>query len=200
MTHYKDSFAICAIHGKPTKREFCRACNAAYMRVYKRRVRRQAPDLAILERAKDRAQRLGIKFALTRSHIRVPIACPVLGIPLVIGKPRSRNSPSLDRIDPLKGYVAGNVRVISDHANRIKSNLTFPELQDRAAFGSKSFRSDYAMVAEYVDREALLAEVRAKAEVGGRAGQEWLKVAMFLENAFQSGPPAWGKEGVEDDS
>lgn len=200
MNQHNDSVAVCAIHGKPTKRAVCLECNATYMREYQRRARREAPDLAILQRAKDRAQRQGITFALSRDHIPVLISCPVLGIPLVIGEPRSRNSPSLDRIDPAKGYVAGNVRVVSDHANLIKSNLTFSELQDRAASGSKSLRCDYAMVAEYVDREALLAEVRAKTEVGGPAGHEWLKMAAFLENAFRIGSPTWGNEGVEDDS
>jgi hypothetical protein len=39
------------------------------------------------------------------------------------------NSPSLDRIVPEKGYVAGNIRVISQRANRIKSNATVEELR-----------------------------------------------------------------------
>ena len=37
-------------------------------------------------------------------------------------------SPSVDRIDPTKGYVRGNVRVISYLANRMKSNATVDQL------------------------------------------------------------------------
>jgi hypothetical protein len=38
-------------------------------------------------------------------------------------------SPSLDRIVPELGYVKGNVRVISDRANRIKRDATLEELR-----------------------------------------------------------------------
>lgn len=39
------------------------------------------------------------------------------------------NSPSLDIIIPSKGYVKGNVWVISNRANRAKSNLSLEELK-----------------------------------------------------------------------
>lgn len=39
------------------------------------------------------------------------------------------NSPSLDRIDPTKGYVPGNVQVVSFLANRAKSNLSDAQLR-----------------------------------------------------------------------
>jgi hypothetical protein len=39
------------------------------------------------------------------------------------------NSPSLDRIDTSKGYVKGNVWVISWRANKLKSDATLAELE-----------------------------------------------------------------------
>lgn len=53
--------------------------------------------------------------------------CPYLELELdytkvMSGRNRSNNCPSLDRIDPLKGYVPGNVQVISLLANRMKQN------------------------------------------------------------------------------
>lgn len=37
--------------------------------------------------------------------------------------------PSLDKIIPKLGYVKGNVWVVSNKANRIKSNATIEELE-----------------------------------------------------------------------
>jgi hypothetical protein len=52
-------------------------------------------------------------------------------MPLKYNKGRSGffpDSPSLDRIDPSKGYVKGNVRVISARANLLKNDATVGEL------------------------------------------------------------------------
>jgi hypothetical protein len=85
---------------------------------------------ALWESAKARAKKLGVPFSLTLSHIIIPERCPVLGIPLQ-STPRacSDQSPTLDRIDALRGYVAGNVMVISHRANSIKRSATIEELQ-----------------------------------------------------------------------
>lgn len=55
------------------------------------------------------------------SDIQIPELCPVFKTPMV--------SPSLDRIDSSKGYVKGNVRVISKRANQLKSNATVEEME-----------------------------------------------------------------------
>lgn len=44
------------------------------------------------------------------------------------------NSPSLDRRDPSLGYVKGNVGVISDRANLLKSNMTLEELKKLVSY------------------------------------------------------------------
>jgi hypothetical protein len=47
--------------------------------------------------------------------------CPILGIPIIKQKGRFKaNSPSLDRVNNKKGYVKGNVQVISWQANMLK--------------------------------------------------------------------------------
>ncbi len=55
-------------------------------------------------------------------------SCPILHIKLTHDGNRD-HSPSLDRIIPQKGYVKGNVQVISLRANRIKSDATLEELE-----------------------------------------------------------------------
>ena len=44
-------------------------------------------------------------------------------------QPSLSNSPSIDRIDPSKGYTKDNVWVISRRANTIKSNATVDEVE-----------------------------------------------------------------------
>src|SRR5258708_5621185 len=111
---------LCSLHGQRIKRDACKECNAAYMRRYLRQRRWQAPSQAVWERARRRAKQRGLEFSIAKDAIVIPATCPALGIPLSLGKKRSSNSPSLDRIDPSRGYVTGNIRVISDRANRLK--------------------------------------------------------------------------------
>lgn len=63
--------------------------------------------------------------------VPAPTHCPVLGVKLdyseKIVNGRSEFSPSLDRIDPMKGYTKDNVAVISWRANRIKNDGTTEE-------------------------------------------------------------------------
>ena len=96
--------------------------------------RMNKPDRFLLSRAKSRAKKKGLQFNIDITDIDVPIICPILGIPIIKeykkgtkGGP-SPNSPSLDRIDNSKGYVKGNVRVISHKANTMKHNATSLEL------------------------------------------------------------------------
>tara|TARA_R110001592_G_scaffold83874_1_gene248406 strand:- start:5926 stop:6570 length:645 start_codon:yes stop_codon:yes gene_type:complete len=75
--------------------------------------------------------------------IEYPKVCPVLGIKLSWkgkGNGGQDNSPSLDRIDSTKGYIPGNVMIMSSLANRMKSNSTLEQKKIEARyylFGSK---------------------------------------------------------------
>lgn len=87
---------------------------------------------SLLSNAKSRASKHNIPFNITVDDIIVPDVCPVLGIPLVWGAGRGRmndNSPSLDKIIPDRGYVRGNICVISWRANRLKNDASLRELQ-----------------------------------------------------------------------
>ncbi len=179
--------ALCPDHGKPKNRRTCAGCNSAYMRGYLRKRNKDDPNWAVWHRAKKRARRLGISFDLPLSEVVVPERCPVTGTLLAVGQRRSSNSPSLDRIDPRQGYVIGNCRVISDHANRIKGNLDIGSLRVRAANGPLALQGDYQKVVQYVEREGLLVEVRRKARMGGIEAQGWTEIANFLEDRFRRG-------------
>lgn len=174
----------CPTHGPDLHRDTCRACNAAYMRAYYKDRRRRRPARELWDRARKRARRLNLPFNLPRDSVVIPPACPVLGVPLRTGGQRTQQSASLDRIRPQQGYVVGNVRVVSDRANRLKGDLDLTRLMARAETARGHRRQEYERLVEYVRRETLLEEVRAKAALGGRAGEEWARIARFLEKAF----------------
>lgn len=80
--------------------------------------------------AKVRAKQRNEEFSITIEDIVVPDVCPIFGIPLEYHREiKQDNSYSLDRIDSNKGYIKGNVWVISLRANRIKNDSTPEELR-----------------------------------------------------------------------
>lgn len=84
----------------------------------------------ILGAAKARARIRDVPFDLTIDTLpTIPDRCPALGITMVLGGPVRESTPTLDRIEPSKGYVPGNVQWLSHRANRIKSDATVEELE-----------------------------------------------------------------------
>jgi archaellum component FlaC len=114
----------------------CINCTKARVRseehkAYQRRYQKEntSTEQAMLNRSKSRARKKGFEHNITIEDIKIPKNCPLLGIPLTKGKDGVHsNSPTLDRIDSNKGYVKGNVWVISYKANTIKSDATPEEL------------------------------------------------------------------------
>ena len=99
------------------------------------------PRKKLLYAARKRAKQNGLECTITVDDIVIPDICPALGIKLEahIGAGRQNredisNSPSLDRIDNSKGYIPGNVAVISLRANMIKTDATAAELKAVAAY------------------------------------------------------------------
>lgn len=94
--------------------------------------------------AKARAKKRGLEFSIKFEDLEFPSHCPVLGIPLKFGdggKGQRNDSPSIDRIDPSKGYIKGNVSVISGKANTCKSNLTLEQVQSLVEYMSNETES-----------------------------------------------------------
>lgn len=88
-------------------------------------------DLAeyMWRRAKDRANKHGLPFSITKEDVVVPTHCPILGVELKRSTSLADRSgaPSIDKIIPGLGYVVGNIAVISHRANLIKNNGTADE-------------------------------------------------------------------------
>lgn len=130
-----------------TKAPQCKECARKYMSlrrksaldngvskqdVYNYTWRLKNPVKYLLQTAKSRAKNSGLDFNIDESDILIPDICPVLCIPLFIRQGskdsgKNPNNPSLDRIDSSKGYIKGNVQVISWRANDLKKDGTLEE-------------------------------------------------------------------------
>jgi hypothetical protein len=94
--------------------------------------KRNHPLSRLLHDARRRAKDRGLLFDLTLADFtNPPEFCPILGLRLHYsgGKGQSSESASLDRKDPSKGYIRGNVWIISWRANDLKANGTLAEFQ-----------------------------------------------------------------------
>lgn len=92
--------------------------------------RRTHPQVYLLKEARKRAKNKGLAFSLTIEDVVLPSFCPVLGIALSVGEGVCHDgSPTIDRIKGERGYVPGNVVVISSRANRIKNDATLEEIR-----------------------------------------------------------------------
>lgn len=91
--------------------------------------RETLPTAAKLWRsARSRAAEKGIDFSITPDDLVIGDRCPVLGIKYTTGGSRAQYStPSIDRLNPDKGYTPENVRIISSRANTIKNVGTHAE-------------------------------------------------------------------------
>jgi hypothetical protein len=79
--------------------------------------------MCLVAAARIRARRKCVPFKLDADDIAViqdiinAGKCQISGVTLTLSGPRAATSPSLDRIDPTKGYVPGNVRVVCHALN-----------------------------------------------------------------------------------
>jgi len=118
---------------RTTHRKECKAYMEAYRVTHRAEANTQRivyraahPETALLANARQRARRYGVPCTLTRADVRellTPMRCAATGLPLIPntgkGKP-SALSPSIDRIEPARGYVPGNVRLVCFRFNEVR--------------------------------------------------------------------------------
>tara|TARA_R110000822_G_scaffold4617_1_gene19911 strand:+ start:370 stop:873 length:504 start_codon:yes stop_codon:yes gene_type:complete len=104
--------------------------------------------------AKKRAKRKGIVFTILKEEIHIPSYCPLLGSRLMKnphGSYQWDDSATVDRIDNNKGYVVGNVWVVSSLANNIMSSATAEQII-AVGEGLKAKQTEMAM--KYTEEQA----------------------------------------------
>jgi len=96
------------------------------------------PEILLLKGAKQRARKEGLSFTITAEYLRGVIPsdgrCPITQLEFKRGEGKvGPQSMTLDRIEPSKGYVPGNVAIISHLANTIKQDCVDPQVFLRLA-------------------------------------------------------------------
>ena len=116
-------------------KQIWREKNRAHIRKYHHDYAVEHPEKMLLLSAKGRAKKKGADFTIEEIDIKIPKLCPVFKKPLEKEfRPNGGRlgahpyAASLDRIDNSKGYIKGNVQVLSNKANAMKSNATPEEL------------------------------------------------------------------------
>lgn len=108
-------------------------------RRWEKEYRLRFPEKSLLRSCKKRSQREGIEFNIEEADIVIPDRCPILDTPIVYGSEDRNEWPSVDKVNPLKGYVKGNVAVISYRANRMKSNMSIDDVRRLLALMEKHY-------------------------------------------------------------
>ena len=109
----------------------CKKCeNSEFMLRY-----RKNPYHQLFHNFKKRASSAKVPFELTKDEMRIIFEksddkCPVFGFKFVKNATRDNRdyAPSLDRIDPKKGYTKENTIVVSMLANRIKTDAKIKDI------------------------------------------------------------------------
>lgn len=108
----------------------------------------------MIRNSKFMAGRRGIYFDLKYTDFELPKYCPILGLELEYGAGNNGNSPqhaTLDRIDNSKGYIPGNVMVISRLANAMKNQANFNQIE--------LFSQNYQLLINYYKKYGALGNI-----------------------------------------
>lgn len=131
---------------------WCKTCasasSLAYHNRHKTRIKKRNkeykesnPIKYLVWCARYRAKNHNEEFSITEDDISMPNECPILKIPLFMGPLHNPNSPSIDRIDNGKGYIKGNVHVVSYRANVLKRDASVEELALLSKWINKTYAS-----------------------------------------------------------
>lgn len=83
----------------------------------------------LIAQNRKKAAKRNIIFSIKKSHLQIAYdkqrgICPLTGIKLRFAPGLNMRNASLDRIQPSKGYVPGNIRLVCWWANIARSNMT----------------------------------------------------------------------------
>lgn len=83
---------------------------------------------------RSKCKKFNIEFDIDREDIKLPDMCPIFHTPFDLTRKDRNNAPSVDRIDNSKGYIKGNVIVVSNKANAMKREATLQDMKRLVEF------------------------------------------------------------------
>ena len=115
-------------------RPYCRGCANDATRARYASHKRTQPFKLKATRVRAKAKAEGLNFDLDEAYLKSiwTGVCPAFKVEIYLNE-RERTdelAAELDKIDPRKGYVKGNVAFLSRRANRLKNNATLEELEN----------------------------------------------------------------------
>lgn len=124
---------------------------------------RNDPTSNALSNCKRRAKELGVDCTITLEYLRSiwTDTCPIFGYKLSVNNKEDGsfqwNSFSIDRIDNTKGYIEGNVQIISNRANILKRDASIQELkqlvnyleQQQLELQNEKYKEEYYNTPQY---------------------------------------------------
>ncbi len=89
------------------------------------------PLKSMIINSRARAKRLDIYFNIGESDVVFTTECPCCGDPLDFSRKQKicAQSPTLDRLNPGEGYIAGNVSMICWACNHVKNATTLERIE-----------------------------------------------------------------------
>lgn len=111
-----------------------RANNPEKYRILDHARRTRDPKTRLMYSTKQTAKHKNLEHTISRDDFELPEYCPYTGIKIgyVVGRGKKMDNPSIDRLDSTKGYIPGNVELISNLANSMKNCATKEQLQSFA--------------------------------------------------------------------
>ncbi len=115
----------------------CKECQKKRDKKY----RQENPTQKTLDNIRQRAKKLGVPFDLELSDLNKVTMCPVFNVKLERGaRGPTQTSPSVDRIDPKRGYTKDNIQIMSNLANVMKQDATKEQLLQFAEWIFKTYK------------------------------------------------------------
>ena len=101
----------------------CRTCDTNIQK----NIHLNNPEIRLFNLSKRRAIKNNLSFDLTKEYIKSIFPkdnkCPITGKEFKYGINNRNYTPSIDKIDPKKGYIKGNVVIISHITNALKGEI-----------------------------------------------------------------------------
>lgn len=134
-------FSNCTRDGE-VKHTYCKVCRNAQVKISRKKNpikyrgketswRNDNPVKRLLYCTRQSAKIKDLEHNIDETDFMLlPTHCPYLGIEIdySAGNGKTMMKPSIDRVDPGKGYIKGNVELISSLANTMKSNASPEQL------------------------------------------------------------------------